>query len=79
VADTSTKIALSKETLEDRARLAKVTNQSVQELEEKFVQEETEHEKVMALPQLAIQPDVPGAKLIRHEDVNWGYALFSLL
>ena len=70
--DSSTKIALSKETLEDLARLTKVTNQSVQELEEEFVQEEIEHEKDMALLQLAIQPDVPGAKLIRHEDVNWG-------
>jgi len=39
VADSSTKIALSTETLEDLARLAKVTNQSVQELEEEFVQE----------------------------------------
>jgi hypothetical protein len=72
VADSSTKIALSKETSEDLARLFKVTNQSVQELEEEFVQAEFEHEKGMAQLQLAIQPEVPGAKLIRHEDVNWG-------
>jgi hypothetical protein len=71
VADSGTKIALSKETLEDPARLAKVTNQSVHELEEEIVQEEIEHEKNMALLQLSIQPHVPGAKLIRHKDVNW--------
>ena len=72
MADSSTKIALSRETLEDLACLAEVTNQSVQELEEEFVQAETEHEKDMALLHLAIQRDVPGAKLIRHEEVNWG-------
>jgi len=53
-------------------RFAKATNQSVQELDEEFVQAETEHEKDMALLHLAIQPDVPGSKLIRHEDINWG-------
>jgi energy-coupling factor transporter ATP-binding protein EcfA2 len=72
VEDSSTKIALNKETLEDLTRLTKVTNQSVQEPEKEFVQEEIEHEKDMALLQLAIQPDVSVAKLIRHEDVNWG-------
>jgi len=72
VAESSTKIALSKETLEDLARLAKVTNQSFQEIVEEFVQEEIEQGKDMALLQLAIQPDVPGTKPITHEDVNWG-------
>lgn len=49
--------------------MAKEKNQSVQELAEEFVQEAIEHEEYMALP---FKLDVPGAKLIRHEDVNWG-------
>ncbi|MCM1001423.1 MAG: ribbon-helix-helix protein, CopG family [Wolbachia endosymbiont of Melophagus ovinus] len=71
MAGSNTSIALSKETLEDLARLAKAKNQSIQELAEEFIQEAIEHEEDMALLKLAIQRDVPGAKRIKYEDVKW--------
>ncbi|WP_265025566.1 hypothetical protein ACJZL1_01565 [Wolbachia endosymbiont of Rhagoletis indifferens] len=71
MADSSTNIAFSKEILEDLARLARVKNQSVQELAKEFIQEAIEHEEDMALLKLAIQRDVPGAKRVKYKDVKW--------
>ncbi|MDR0773700.1 MAG: hypothetical protein LBE46_05325 [Wolbachia pipientis] len=65
-------IDISEKVLKNLTRLAKVKNQSVQELAEEFIQKAIEHEEDMAIVKLAIQRDTRDAKFIRHEDVNWG-------
>ncbi|GFQ82736.1 uncharacterized protein TNCT_725271 [Trichonephila clavata] len=64
-------IALSKEALEDLTRLSKVKKQPVQELIEGLVQEAVEHEEDMALLELSIQRNVPGAETVDFEDIKW--------
>ncbi|NUX00971.1 hypothetical protein GO685_00260 [Wolbachia endosymbiont of Madathamugadia hiepei] len=68
MADSS--INISEKVLKDLVRLAKVKNQSVQELAEQFIQEAIENEEDMAIVKLAIQRDTRDAKFIRHEDIN---------
>ncbi|UVW84066.1 hypothetical protein [Wolbachia endosymbiont of Aedes albopictus] len=65
-------IDISEKVLKNLTRLAKVKNQSVQELTEEFIQKAIEHEEDMAIVKLAIQRDTRDAKFIKHEDVNWG-------
>ncbi|MFP3014999.1 MAG: hypothetical protein ACEY3B_01580 [Wolbachia sp.] len=65
-------IDISEKVLKNLTRLAKVKNQSVQELAEEFIQKAIEHEEDMAIVKLAIQRDTRDAKFIKHEDVNWG-------
>lgn len=65
-------INISEKVLKDLTRLAKVKNQSVQDLAEGFIQEAIEYEEDIAIVKLAIQRDTRNAKFIRHEDVNWG-------
>lgn len=65
-------INISEKVLKNLTRLAKVKNQSVQELAEGFMQEAIEHEEDIAIVKLAIQRDTRNAKFIRHEDINWG-------
>ncbi|RDD34969.1 hypothetical protein Wcon_00932 [Wolbachia endosymbiont of Cylisticus convexus] len=64
-------INISEKVLKDLARLAKVKNQSAQELAEQFIKEAIENEEDMAIAKLAIQRDTRNAKFIRHEDINW--------
>ncbi|BDG76241.1 hypothetical protein C1A_291 [Wolbachia endosymbiont of Culex quinquefasciatus JHB] len=69
MADSS--INISEKVLKNLTRLAKVKNQSAQELAEQFIQEAIENEEDMAIAKLAIQRDTRNAKFIRHEDINW--------
>ncbi|NSM56987.1 hypothetical protein HET73_06725 [Wolbachia endosymbiont of Atemnus politus] len=64
-------INISEKVLKNLTRLAKVKNQSVQELAEQFIQEGIEYEEDMVIVKLSIQRDTRNAKFIRHEDVNW--------
>ncbi len=68
---TDSGLNISEKVLKNLARLAKVKNQSVQELAEQFIQEAIENEEDMAIAKLAIQRDTRNAKFIRHEDINW--------
>ncbi|MDG7052341.1 MAG: hypothetical protein LKM45_00405 [Wolbachia endosymbiont of Alcedoecus sp.] len=71
MADSSTSITLSKETLEDLAHLARIKDQPIQELAEKFIQEAIEHEEDIALAELSIKRNTPGAETVDYEDVKW--------
>ncbi|WP_395463586.1 hypothetical protein [Wolbachia endosymbiont of Cantharis cryptica] len=71
MANSGTNIALSKETFKDLSHLSKVKKQSAQELIEELVQEAVAREEDIALFKLAVKRDVPNAKFIRHEDINW--------
>lgn len=73
MANLGTNVALSKETSQHLAELAKLTKQPAQELAERLIREavELEIEDFLA-SKISDKRDVEGAKLIRHEDVNWG-------
>ncbi len=64
-------ISLGGKALKDLHRLSKVKKQSAQELIEELIQEAAEREEEIALFKLAVKRDVPNAKFIRHEDINW--------
>jgi len=55
--------------------LAEVRNKSVKELTEKLVRQAIELEEDMILIERAAELDVPGAKKIRSEDINWDTVL----
>lgn len=57
------------------AGLAKVRNESVEELTEKLMQEAIELEEDRILIKRAAELDVPGTKKIRSEDINWDQVL----
>ncbi|QJT93920.1 hypothetical protein HGO53_00050 [Wolbachia endosymbiont of Diaphorina citri] len=64
-------ISLGGEALKGLNRLSKVKKQSAQELVEELIQEAAEREEEIALFKLAVKRDVPNAKFIKHEDINW--------
>ncbi|WP_353284853.1 hypothetical protein [Wolbachia endosymbiont (group A) of Lasioglossum fulvicorne] len=62
--------------------MAKVQNRTIEEIVKDLVEEELEVSKLsegdemdegeIALLELADKRNVPGAKIIRHEDIKWG-------
>ncbi|APR98942.1 hypothetical protein [Wolbachia endosymbiont of Folsomia candida] len=69
-------VTFNPETSQHLTELAKVTNLSVQELAEKLMQEAIAFEEEdIALSKIANERDVPGAKMIRSGDVDWGKIL----
>lgn len=73
MADLGINIALDPKTSHHLTRLAEVTKEPIQELAERLIREaiELEIEDFLA-SKISDKRDVEGAKLIRHEDVNWG-------
>ncbi|BEP32529.1 MAG: hypothetical protein WBIAU2_07560 [Wolbachia endosymbiont of Drosophila biauraria] len=63
------------------AEMAKVQNRTIEEIVKDLVEEELEVSKLsegdemdegeIALLELAAKRNVPGAKIIRHEDIKW--------
>ncbi|MDM8334945.1 hypothetical protein [Wolbachia pipientis] len=49
----------------------KVKDQFIQELAEEFIQETIEHGEDIALAELSIKRNTPGAETVDYEDVKW--------
>ncbi|WP_447933138.1 hypothetical protein [Wolbachia endosymbiont of Dactylopius coccus] len=75
MADSRFSITFSKETSKCLTGLAEVRNKSVKELTEKLMQQAIELEEDRILIERAAELDVPGAKKIRSEDINWDTVL----
>ncbi len=66
---------------QDLTEMAKVQNRTIEEIVKDLVEEELEGSKLsegdemdegeIALLELAAKRNVPGAKIIRHEDIKW--------
>ncbi|UVW84519.1 hypothetical protein [Wolbachia endosymbiont of Aedes albopictus] len=78
MANLSTNIALSKETLQHFAKLVKLTKQPTQELAERLFKEAIDREmEDFLLSVVANEYDVEGAETVRSEDVDWNTLLSS--
>ncbi|MDE5062818.1 MULTISPECIES: hypothetical protein [Wolbachia] len=78
MANLSTNIALSKETLQHFAKLVELTKQPTQELAERLFKEAIDREmEDFLLSVVANEYDVEGAETVRSEDVDWNTLLSS--
>ncbi|WP_264338371.1 MULTISPECIES: hypothetical protein [unclassified Wolbachia] len=75
MADPKVSITFNNEISECLIGLAEVRNKSVKELTEKLMRQAIELEEDMILIERAAELDVPGAKKIRSEDINWDTVL----
>ncbi|MGL9726153.1 MAG: hypothetical protein ACR5KV_06035 [Wolbachia sp.] len=73
--DSRFSITFSKETSKCLTGLVEVRNKSAKELTEKLIQQAIELEEDRILVERAAKFDVPGAKKIRSENINWNTVL----
>ncbi|MDR0288558.1 MAG: hypothetical protein LBH78_00645 [Rickettsiales bacterium] len=75
MADSKVSVTFGREISKCLIGLAEVRNKSVKELTEKLIRQAIELEEDMILIERAAELDVPGAKKIRSEDINWDTVL----